>query len=145
MPSTRVLRGVVPNTLDAYVSRYSSYQGYWLFGFLIARLDCVEFDLLAPLGPSGTPLEAAQARAVRVFREQLAKSGLDAARVRKATLTLHRGSVGQVVTEAFVAPGWELQANIAVQSLSGRSFRAERQFRVAAHNPLFEQRSVGAA
>jgi hypothetical protein len=49
MASTRALRGVVGNLLAAYVSRYSSYQGYWVFGFLVQELDLLEFDLL------GTP------------------------------------------------------------------------------------------
>jgi hypothetical protein len=145
MPSTRVLRSVVHNALDAYVSRYSSYQGYWLFGFLVANLDRLDFDLLAPQGSSGTPFEAAEARAVRVFREQLAKAGLEVGRVRKAGLTLRRGRVANVVVEAFTASGWELHASIAVDAVSDRAFHAERLLFVADHNPRLERRSTGAA
>ncbi len=145
MPSTRVLRGIVSNALESYLSRYSSYQGYWLFGFLIETLDEVEFDLLAPQGPSGTPLEAAQARAVRVFREQLAKSGLAPSLVENARLGLRRGRVANVDTESFSAWGWELQAHLVAQSSRGHAFQARRAIRVAAHNPCVERRSAGAA
>jgi hypothetical protein len=145
MPSTRVLRGVVHNALATYVSRYSSYRGYWLFGFLIEHLEDLELDLLAAQGPSGTPVEAAQFRAVKVFREQLAKAGLGVGCVRKAVLVLRRGRVANVAYEQFSAWGWELHASLRAEAVSGRSFHAEQMVYVAAHNPRVERRSAGAA
>ena len=145
MPSARVLRGIAYNSLDTYVSRYSSYNGYWLFGFLVGSLSHVDFDLLAPQGPSGTPLEAAQARAVHVFREQLAKAGLEIARIRNARLTLQRGRVANVVTEDFSTSGWEVLVSLHAEASTGRVFHAERVVCVAAHNPNVERRTAGAA
>lgn len=145
MPSTRVLRGVVHNAVETYVSRYSSYDGHWLFGFLIGHLDRCEFDLLASQAPGGTPVEAAQFRAVQVFREQLAKAGLGIERVRSAVLTLRRGKSADVVGEQFFTRGWELHVRLQAQAVTGRAFQAEQVVRVAAHNPLVERRSAGAA
>lgn len=145
MPSTRALRGVVHNALEAYLSRYTSYDGYWLFGFLIEHLDHLEFDLLVPPGPRGTPAEAAQSRAVQVFREQIAKAGLEVGCVRQAALSLRRGRVANVDCDEFSAWGWELHASIRAEADSGRSFHAEQLRYVAAHNPWVERRSAGAA
>lgn len=145
MSSTRVLRGVVHNALETYVSRYSSYDGYWLFGFLIGQLEHLEFDLLAPLGASDTPIEAAQLRARQVFREQLAKAGLGIERVRRAVLTLRRGQGADVVGEQFFTRGWELHASLQAEAVTGRVFHAEQLVRVAVHDPRVERRGAGAA
>ncbi len=145
MPSTRVLQGVVHNALETYLSRYSSYDGYWLFGFLVSHLDHLEFDLLAPQGPRGTPVEAAQFLAVQAFRDQLAKAGLGIDRVRNAALTLQRGQGADVVGEPLFGRGWELHASLQVEAVTGHSFHAKQLVCVAAHDPQVERRSAGAA
>ena len=35
MPTRRVIKSVLHNFLGTYTSRYSDYNGYWLFGFMV--------------------------------------------------------------------------------------------------------------
>lgn len=48
MARRRVIKSVLHNFLGTYISRYSDFRGYWLFGFLVSnRFDFEsEFDLL---------------------------------------------------------------------------------------------------
>ena len=46
MASRRVIKGVLGNFLGTYVSRYSDYDGYWLFGFLVGDLGELRINLL---------------------------------------------------------------------------------------------------
>ena len=39
MATRRVIKSVLSNFLGTYVSRYSEYDGYLLFGFLVADFD----------------------------------------------------------------------------------------------------------
>jgi hypothetical protein len=145
MASTRALRGVVGNLLAAYVSRYSSYQGYWVFGFLVQELDLLEFDLLGTPQRGLTPTEVAGVRAIAVFRDQLAKAGVDPMRVRSGTLSLRRGRPANLVVSDIAVCGWELLVSARVQAMSGQWFLAERRVHVAPHDPQRERRSAGAA
>jgi hypothetical protein len=143
MSSTRALRGVVGNLLGAYVSRYSSYQGYWLFGFLVQELDLLEFDLLGVPERGLTPTEVAGARAIAIFRDQLAKAGVDPMRVRSGTLSLRRDRPANLVVSDIAVCGCELLVSTRVQAVSGRWFLAERRVYVAPHDPQLERRSAG--
>src|SRR3954464_10587593 len=91
MTTSRSLRGALRNFLSTYTSRYSDYDGYWLFGFLVPRLDQLSIDLL---GPSPTvvahPLQAAIRSAIERFHDQLRKAGLDSARLRAARLDIRK-------------------------------------------------------
>jgi hypothetical protein len=69
MPSSRTLRAVLHNTLGTYLSRYSDYDGYWLFGFLVPRLIELKFDLLRRSQHADLIEARAAERAVSVFRE----------------------------------------------------------------------------
>jgi hypothetical protein len=59
----RVLNSVLRGFLGSYSSRYSDFDGFWLFGFLVSDLALMEVDLLASveLGRDvGTPAKAAR-------------------------------------------------------------------------------------
>ena len=49
MAKRRAIRGVLGNFLGTFTSRYSDYDGYWLFGFLVADLKDLRIDLLLSL------------------------------------------------------------------------------------------------
>ena len=49
MTSRRVIPGVLHNFLGTFTSRYSDFNGYWIFGFLVEKMDSVRIDLLAEL------------------------------------------------------------------------------------------------
>ena len=89
MASRRVIKGVLGNFLGTYVSRYSDYDGYLLFGFLVGELGELRINLLGqsvsdPDSPRGVAVLSAVAR----FEDQRRKGGLAASRIREASLTM---------------------------------------------------------
>ena len=52
MTSRRVIPGVLHNFLGTFTSRYSDFDGYWVFGFLIESMDRVRIDLLSEAAKS---------------------------------------------------------------------------------------------
>ena len=73
----RAILGVLGNFLGTYTSRYSDYEGYWLFGFLVTDIGELRIDLLAPsAGESDAPLGVAVRSAAAQFADQVQKAGL---------------------------------------------------------------------
>jgi hypothetical protein len=142
MPSVRVLRGVVGNVLGSYLSRYSTFDGYWLFGFLVPDLDNLQVDLLGPIAIGETPREQAVARAQQLFHEQLAKARYPRADITRATLVLSKDEPMRVEHEGRSDDGWRLVARIAVTTAGGRTFEAHRSIGVCKHDPQQEHRSA---
>jgi hypothetical protein len=137
------MKAVLWNFLGTFTSRYTDFQGYWLFGFLIEDLVELRIDLLVPAsGEAGSPPGAVTHAAVAKFDDQLRKAGLDKRRIREAWLTIRklpervdgtldtRGRAGHRV--AFLAT--------AVMD-NGRQYERERFAIVAPHDPSRETRS----
>ena len=78
MSSRRIIKGVLHNFLVTFTSRYSDFEGYWVFGFLVADMDTVAINLLDASTESADdkPLTFAKRLAVQRFAEQIAKAGL---------------------------------------------------------------------
>lgn len=91
MPTRRVIKGVLGNFLGTYVSRYSDYNGYLLFGVFVCALDELRVNLLDQIaGDSISPVGVAIRLAVAKFEEQRQKACFPSARIREAALTLRR-------------------------------------------------------
>lgn len=91
MVTRRVTKSVLTNFLNAYVSRNSDYEGYWLFGFLVGDLRELQINLLAPTGGErNRPLGVAVASAAAKFEDQVGKAALTRSRFREAWLTIRR-------------------------------------------------------
>lgn len=75
-----------------YMSRYSDYHGYWLFGFLVSDHQHLCIDLISEqvYSAEGTPEATAVALARTKFYEQVAKAGLSFNSVRAAELEIIR-------------------------------------------------------
>ena len=75
MPTRRVIQGVLQNFLGTFISRYSDYGGYWLFGILADDLAGLCIDLLAAPIPSAVsdPMATTITLARAKFREQMQK------------------------------------------------------------------------
>lgn len=142
MPSSRVLRGVVGNVLGSYLSRNSTFHGYWLFGFLVPGLEELEVDLL-PVASGDSPDVQAAGRAQTVFREQLAKGGYPLADITRAMLVLSKNEPMQVAHEGRLGDGWRVVARLSVTTAAGHTFSAERSVGVCPHDPRLETRSAG--
>lgn len=143
MPSARVLRGVVGNVLGCYLSRHSTFDGYWLFGFLVPELEELAVDVLAPVASDDSPVVKAAGLAQRVFREQLAKAGYPLADITRAMLVLSKNEPMQVVHEGRLGDGWRVVARLSVTTAAGHAFGAERSVGVCPHDPRLETRSAG--
>jgi hypothetical protein len=144
--TSRSIKGALRNFLSTYTSRYSDYDGYWLFGFLVPWLDQLSIDLL---GPSPTvvahPLQAAIRTAIERFHDQLRKAGLDPARLGAARLVIRK--LAEPV-EGFVngclAPGFHVVFAIHAVTTSGRRYESDVTTFVAPHDPSLELRSTRA-
>jgi hypothetical protein len=92
MPRSLAMQGVLNNFLSTYTSRYSTFDGCWLFGFIVNDLERVEFDLLSPTPDKHDALEAASLLASNEFIEQICKSGLSISCVVNASVVLSKST-----------------------------------------------------
>jgi hypothetical protein len=144
MASRGVLKSVLWSFLGTYTSRYTDYQGYWLFGFLVNDLTTIEVDLLGSGDRSPeTPSGMARRAAVRKFADQIKKAGLDMSQVREARLTVER-LPGEAV--AFIKGhdrnGALVRFAVTVTADNGRRFAREQTLVVAPHDARIESRST---
>src|SRR4051794_2585687 len=86
----RSLKAILHNFLCAFASRYSDYDGYWIFGMLVGTVDVHRVNLLGSELAADDALTTAGVIAQQRFRQQLTKSGLDGSYVREAWLEIHR-------------------------------------------------------
>jgi hypothetical protein len=143
MPRRRALPACLHNFLGAYTSRYSEFDGYWLFGFVVDKFDLLEFDLLAQVRPAGSAeMIAAFDLARKSFHQQLDRARFDPSIVRQAKLTITRSlaSVEQCVNGSLRA-GRHLKFEIQVVRDDGKSHSRATKVFVAPHNPTLEFQS----
>jgi hypothetical protein len=142
MPRQRVIRSVLYNFLGTLTSRYSSFHGYWLFGFLIAEIDVLEVDLIVMqfVGDRESPVGVLTRRAGQAFAVQARVACVDKL-VASASLFLKRGEAITAPIEQCERNGWELHVRAEAITHDGRRYVSERRIFVAAHDPAFEHRS----
>lgn len=145
MPTRRVLNGVLGNFLGTFASRYSEYDGYWLFGFLVNSLERAEFDLLASSAcvPDG-PFTVAGNLAASKFADQLGKSMLDLRNVQVARLTIERLPDDRSVQGHHFRSGYNLRFRATATADTGRRYEQVKVVFVAPHDPRLESRSARA-
>jgi hypothetical protein len=146
MPSSRVMRSVLHNVLGAYVSRYSDYNGYWVFGFLVPDLNELRIDLLATeVAAPEDPVGAATLLAVTRFQEQVRKARVDLKRIAGAGMVLRRSpSVVQGLVNGHVCQGYQVSVAVTATMATQSSYKDECAVFVAPHSPQREVRSVRA-
>lgn len=145
MASRRKIRSVLHNFLGTYTSRYSDYDGYWVFGMLVDRLTVSEIDLLHSEDSGGgeTPVAAAKRFAVERFAEQMAKAGLSLSLLRDAQLNItklpdaKRGPVNGRPSD-----GYDIRFTARAVSDTGKTYERVQTVFVAPHNPRIELRST---
>src|SRR4051812_17003733 len=88
--SCRAIKGVLHNFLETYTSRYSDYDGYWLFGMLLGELGQLDIDLLGTGCETSdrTPITAAVQLATTKFKDQIEKAGLSLSHIQEAQLAI---------------------------------------------------------
>lgn len=147
MARRRVLKSVLANFLGTYSSRYSDYDGYWLFGFLVDDLaNQLKIDLVTQCETyPNSACEAAFRYARLRFAEQCVKAGIVPSQIREAWLWMTRlpGSV-QVSVNGRPCHGYRIRFTAAAVTDFGRRYEREQTAFVAPHNPAFEYRSTRA-
>jgi hypothetical protein len=139
----RVIKGVLDNFLGTYTSRYTDYEGYWLFGLFVSDLYEVVFDLLAGGGGPDSLFGVAERLACVKFADQMRKAGLDASQVRRAWLRMERppGAVAQY--SCFAGrhrAGYGVEFRAGSETIDRRVYERGRVVFVAPHDPLCELR-----
>ncbi len=128
MATRRVIKGVLGNFLGTYVSRYSDYNSYLLFGYLVGTLTELRINLLGqdtsePHSPTGVAVLSAIAR----FEDQRRKAGLAATQIREAALTI-RQLPGQVSGEIYghSCPGFNVSFLAEAVMDNGKRYRQSK-------------------
>jgi len=142
MPTRKFIKSALAGFLGNYTSRYTDYQGYWLFGFFVFNLDRIEIDLLdSSVAIPVTPLSFAAEFAHIKFIDQIHKWGFDLMVIRKAILTIERLARRDGLVNGNFAEGFEIQFSVSAASDIGNVYKSELGVFVAPHNPAFERKS----
>lgn len=147
MTSRRVIPGLLHNFLGTFTSRYSDFDGYWVFGLLVESMDTVRIDLLADFTEvaDSSPSGFARRLAAQKFSEQAAKAGLSSARFREAYLDISKSAEptrGFVNGRSSAGHCVRFQAHIVTDL--GRAYDRTAYIFVAPHDPNIESRSTRA-
>lgn len=144
MASLRAVRGAMGNFLGAFTSRYSDFDGYWLFGMLADKLDGLVIDLLLPnIGAAESPLQVARQVAISKFADQLSKANVGPRSVANAQLVVRRVSEElRRAVNGHPSTGYDYRFECSVQMVNGRSYQRDLIVFVAPHNPRVESRSA---
>lgn len=147
MTTRRVIKGVLGNFLGTYVSRYSDYDGYLLFGFLVRDLGELRINLLeSHVDDPHTPVGVAVLSAAAKFEDQYRKAGLQRSQIRDAWLTIRRlpgvdwGSVND-----HSCAGFRVSFLIRAVMDDNKCYERERVAFVAPHDARVELRSARGA
>jgi hypothetical protein len=135
---------VLGNFLGTYVSRYSDYQGYLLFGFLVADLGELRINLLGQtVTEPDTPLGVAIVSAAVRFEDQRQKAGLARSQLRDAWLTI-RTVPGLCWGEVngHSRSGSNLSFLVGAVLDDSKCYERERVVFIAPHNAEVELRSA---
>ena len=147
MATRRVINGVLGNFLGTYVSRYSDYNGYLLFGFLVGELGELRFNLLGEsVSETSSPKGVAILSAVTKFEDQRRKMDLSRSRIREASLTIRR--VSGVVSGSInghSCSGFNVSFLATAVMDDGKRYERERVVFVAPHEAKVELRSAQVA
>lgn len=145
MKIRRQITGALCGLLDTYGSRYSDYDGYWMFGLLALEADSLSFDLLREESVAGfSPVVTDACQLARLkFREQLERAHIPAACVSEAKIVIQKvgdSRVGPV--DGRMTKGHQVSLVAEAVSDLGKKYRAEKFLFVAPHDPSVEHRSV---
>jgi hypothetical protein len=148
MTSRRAIRSVLHNFLGTYVSRYSDFNGYWLFGFLVKNIRQVEIDLMHTSEKSDDrmPLAVARRLATVKFAEQIQKARIPWSCIREAHLDITKSpDLTPVAVNGRICHGYKMTLVARVVTDLGRAYKTEMSIVVAPHNPLVELGSARAS
>jgi hypothetical protein len=141
----KVMKGALDGFLGTYLSRYSDYDGYWLFGFLVSKPLHLHIDLVSHQIDTSTetPEEVAITLAKLKFHEQVEKAGLSFHHIRAAELEIVReGSTSGGYVYEQEREGYYVLFRATATMDDGRVYGRERSVFVAPHDASVEHCSI---
>lgn len=152
MSRRRILKSALYNFLGTFTSRYTEFDGYWLFGFLVPQMTSIEVDLLGADPSDSDPAGTAATLAIKKFSEQLEKARIDIHQLRSAKLAItHPPSTVRKAVWGFAQfalgmqtmerDGYDLTFTAEAVIDDGLVFSVNRTVLVAPHDPTKECRS----
>lgn len=145
MATRKVIKAVLGNFLGTYLSRYSEFDGHWLFGFLVGDLNDFKIDLLQQkcVADLNSPLALAKLLAVTKFDDQRRKAGLAISQIQQATLTIRRMPEKESGTiNGHLCVGFKVKFLAEAVMSDGRHYKKEQLVFVAPHDPKVELKSA---
>ncbi len=139
-----MIKGVLHSFLGTYTSRYSNYDGYWLFGFLVEDMEHVRIDLLEAGGErtEGAPTTTARCLAVSKFAEQIEKAGFSRSCFQEAYLEITKSADSREgIVNGHVCSGYDVRFVATAITDLGKTFESGVSVFVAPHDPRIEWRS----
>jgi len=136
------LQAAIDHFLDRYVSRFSEFNGYWLFGFLVRDNLNLEIDLLDEGNTGGrSPAGVARSIAVHEFQQLIARTPPHHVSQARLTIKTSDQSVEQLAGGAL-RRGHEMTFEVDVTTDEGTTHHATCARFVAPHDPALEKMSV---
>ena len=146
MARSRAIAGALNGFLGTFTSRYSDYDGYWIFGFLVSGSDELTIDLAfqPPKEAAKGPFSHSHRLAIDKFKEQVEKAGLEE-RLAAAQLTISRQPERRTgLVNGRACDGHDVLVRVVARMDTGRDYQRERTLFVAAHDQSIELRSARA-
>jgi hypothetical protein len=143
--SRKAVEGVLHNFLETYTSRYSDYDGYWLFGMLTDEMGQLNINLLNTACETSevTPMTFAARLAVTKFEEQMKKAGLSLSCLREARLVATKShDLVNGYVNGHPCVGFNVRFVVTAVSPQGKIYERKKSFFVAPHDPNMELRST---
>jgi hypothetical protein len=144
MSSRRIIEGVLHNFLGTFTSRYSDFDGYWVFGFLVKDMESLRIDLLGAIAvdATATPLAFARQLAAQKFTEQITKAGLPRSRFQEAHLEITKSPHKRLGTiNGWRSSGYDFRFGARAITDLGKEYDSVATIFVAPHDPKVEGRS----
>jgi hypothetical protein len=145
MTRRRVIKRVLDNFLGTFTSRYSDFDGYWVFGFLVESMDSMNLDLLNVIaeGIDVTPSAFVRRQATQKFAEQLMKAKFPTSRLQEAHLTITRSPVARfgTVNHYRCCAGYDVRLLASAVTDLEKTYSSTLSIFVAPHDPQAELRS----
>lgn len=139
----RRLTGVLYSFLDAFVSRNSDYDGYWIFGLLVGEACEVLIELLRTSSNEGSVYSAAARIAQSKFTNTLKRSGIPVEFVSQARIIMTKlepATPGLV--NGRTSNGHLYSVRAEAMSDLGKQYTASKVIFIAPHDPSVEHRST---
>jgi hypothetical protein len=144
MSRRRIIKSVLNNFLGTFTSRYSDFNGYWVFGFLVESIDRVSIDLLgaSTWNTDTAPLAFTRRLASQRFADQITKAHFPTSWVQEARLNIAKSPVVRLgVVNGHSCSGYDVRFLAYAVTDLGKTYETALSIFVAPHNPKVERRS----